>query len=187
MPQDGPPHFDPQFPYSSLVRATDRAKVLDQLVSSIWETALGLKLSPVDDVPSDPTQKTRTAVIHLTGTWRGSVALTAATTLADECATRMYSAALDQLSSAEVQDSWGELCNMVAGNLKALVRGPSAISLPTVMEGSTFAYRVPHSWLYNELTYACHGERLRVTVLRAETATSAALQAMDPGSAPKVS
>ena len=53
MAQDSPPNFDPQFPYSSLVRAADRAKVLDQLVSSIWETALGLKLSPVDDIPEE--------------------------------------------------------------------------------------------------------------------------------------
>ena len=162
-----PPNFDPEHPYSSLVRSSDRAKVLSQLVISIWETALGLTLAPVEQPPEEVAgQKTRTAVVHLGGAWRGSVALTAAATLAEECAARMYATATPMLSPAEVQDSWGELGNMVAGNLKALVIGPTQLSLPTVMEGSTYVFRVPRASKLNELTYACLGHRLIVTVLK---------------------
>jgi chemotaxis protein CheX len=163
-----PRSYDPQHPYSSLVRTADRAKVLSELVTQIWDTAVGLPLSPVEDAVDEPDLHTRTAVVHLGGAWRGSVAITAGAPLADECASRMFQMSVAELSSAELQDSWGEMGNMIAGNLKALVHGPTQLSLPTVMEGSTYTFRVPRTHPLNELTYACHGHRLRVTVLRVE-------------------
>jgi hypothetical protein len=163
------PPYDPECPYSSLLREDDRAIVLHELIVDIWKTALELPLARVDDAPDEPGLKTCTAVVHLTGAFRGSVALTAAVPLATECSARMFQTSADKLSAAEVQDSWGEMCNMVAGNLKALVKKPSVISLPTVMEGSTYTFRVPRASPINELTYACLGHRMRVTVLRAES------------------
>jgi chemotaxis protein CheX len=38
----------------------------------------------------------------------------------------------------EVCDAFGELTNMVAGNIKALLPAPSSISLPTVAFGSHY-------------------------------------------------
>jgi hypothetical protein len=163
------PPYDPECPYSSLLREDDRAIVLHELIVDIWKTALELPLARVDDAPDEPGLKTCTAVVHLTGAFRGSVALTAAVPLATECSARMFQTSADKLSAAEVQDSWGEMCNMVAGNLKALVKKPSVISLPTVMEGSTYTFRIPRASPINELTYACLGHRMRVTVLRAES------------------
>jgi CheY-specific phosphatase CheX len=189
MAQDPPPTHDLRFPYSSLVRSADRAGVLNQVVDSVWDTALGLRLSAVDDVPTDPGQRTRTAAVEVTGAWRGTVAMTAEAALADECATRMYKLPLDRLSQSEIQDSWGEICNMITGNLKALVKSPSRISLPAVTDGDGFTFRSPGFSLYNELTYACHGHRLRVTVLRAEpeTATADPLKPIDQGGVAKPS
>jgi chemotaxis protein CheX len=160
-----------------LIREDDRAQVLHDLIVDIWKTALELPLFRVDDAPDEPGLKTCTAVVHLTGAFRGSVALTAAVPLAAECSARMFQTTVDKLSSAEVQDSWGEMGNMVAGNLKALVSKPTVISLPTVMEGSTYTFRVPRASPINELTYACLGNRMRVTVLR-ENAESQPLLAV---------
>jgi chemotaxis protein CheX len=171
------PPYDPECPYSSLLREDDRAVVLHELIVDIWKTALDLPLSRVDEAPDEPGLKTCTAVVHLTGAFRGSVALTAAVPLAAECAARMFQSAIDKLSPAEVQDSWGELSNMVAGNLKALVSKPTVISLPTVMEGTTYTFRVPRASPINELTYACLGHRMRVTVQRAESESQPALAA----------
>ena len=162
------PPYDPQCPYSSLLREDDRSVVLHDLITDIWRTALDLPLVQVDEASDEPGLKTCTAVVHLTGAFRGSVALTAGVPLAAECAARMFQTAAASLSALEVQDSWGELGNMVAGNLKALVSKPTVISLPTVMEGSTYTFRVPRASPINELTYACLGHRMRVTVLRAD-------------------
>ena len=162
------PPYDPECPYSSLVREDDRAIVLHELIVDIWRTALDLPLARVDDAPDEPGLQTCTAVVHLTGAFRGTVALTGAAPLAAECSARMFQTSVDMLTAAEVQDSWGEMSNMVAGNLKALVKKPSVISLPTVMEGATYSFRIPRASPINELTYACLGHRMRVTVLRAE-------------------
>ncbi len=162
------PPYDPECPYSSLLREDDRAIVLHELMVEIWKTALDLPLARVDEAPDEPDLTTCTAVVHLTGGFRGSVALTAAVPLATECSARMFQSAAGGLSAAEVQDSWAEIGNMVAGNLKALVNKPTVISLPTVMLGTTYSFRVPRASPINTLTYACLGHRMRVTVLRAE-------------------
>jgi hypothetical protein len=39
-----------------------------------------------------------------------------------------------------VRDSWGELVNMVGGNLKALVPPVSRLGLPTAHEREVFGY-----------------------------------------------
>jgi chemotaxis protein CheX len=171
------PPYDPQCPYSSLLREDDRAQVLHDLVVDIWRTALELPLARVDDAPDEPGLKTATAVVHLTGAFRGSIAITAAVPLAAECGARMFQTTPEKLSSSEVQDSWGEMGNMVAGNLKALVAKPTVISLPTVMEGNSYTFRIPRASPINELTYACLGHRMRVTVLRAESDSKAAISA----------
>ena len=174
MSHSFPPHYDPQHPYSSLLREYDREKLLTDLVTNVWKTALGLVLVPVEDPPEETAGlTTRTAVVHLGGEFQGSVALTASTSMADECAAKMLDAAPGSLSTGEAQDCWGELGNMIAGNLKALVVGPTEISLPTVMEGSTYFFRVPRASPLNEVTYACLGQRVRVTVLRVEPAPAA--------------
>ena len=172
------PPYDPECPYSSLLREDDRAIVLHELIVDIWRTALELPLARVDEASDEPGLKTCTAVVHLTGAFKGTVALTAAVPLAAECSARMFQTSVDKLTAAEVQDSWGEMSNMVAGNLKALVSKPSVISLPTVMEGSTYTFRIPRASPINELTYACLGHRMRVTILRADPDTLPMVQAI---------
>ena len=159
MSHSFPPHYDPQHPYSSLLREYDREKLLTDLVTNVWKTSLGLVLVMVEDPPEEtPGLTTRTAVVHLGGEFRGSVALTASTAMADECAAKMLDAAPGSLSTAEAQDCWGELGNMIAGNLK---------------EGSTYGFRIPRASALNEVTYACLGQRVRVTVMRVESAPAA--------------
>lgn len=82
------------------------------------------------------------------------------------------------LSQQDVADAWGELVNMIAGNLKALMPPPSEVSLPSVVEGTTYIYRVPRTEVLNELTFACLGKRIRVTVL--EQVTHAARESFSP-------
>lgn len=65
-------------------------------------------------------------------------------------------------------DAWGELVNQIGGNLKALIAPPTQLSLPDVVVGETFLYRVPRTRSINEMTFACIGGRVRLTVLRPE-------------------
>jgi chemotaxis protein CheX len=70
-----------------------------------------------------------------------------------------------ELTSTEVADAWGELLNMVGGNLKALLPPPSQVSLPCVRVSPTYVYSEPEVRVLNQVTFACLGHRLRLTVL----------------------
>ena len=77
----------------------------------------------------------------------------------------MHGRSATDLTSAEVLDAWGELVNMVGGNLKALLPPPSYLSLPHVSESATYLHVEPGARTLNQLTFACRGHRLRLTVL----------------------
>ena len=59
----------------------------------------------------------------------------------------------------DVADAWGELVNMIAGNLKALVPPPSQVSLPSVVEGDLLQ-RFTHGVWYQDEEFRAEKARL---------------------------
>ena len=178
MPQA---RYNPEFPFTAATRAADREQLLATIVSTVWDSALGLAVllrRGAEDLDGHPSGPTMTASLQIVGGWSGIVAATCPTALAGECAGRMLGVDPEALSPQDVADAWGELVNMIAGNLKALVPPPSQVSLPSVVEGSTYTYRIPRAQALNELTFACLGKRIRVTVL--EQVTPAARESFSP-------
>jgi hypothetical protein len=55
---------------------------------------------------------------------------------------------------------------MVGGNLKALLPPPTTLSIPEVRETETWLSREEGTTVLNEVTFACLGERMRLTVLK---------------------
>ncbi len=71
------------------------------------------------------------------------------------------------LSPEDVQDTVGELTNIVGGNVKALLsEGGGHLSLPVVVEGSDFSVRVPGSCLVSRVTFGLGEMTAAVTVLQ---------------------
>jgi chemotaxis protein CheX len=66
----------------------------------------------------------------------------------------------------EVSDAMGELTNMVAGNTKALLPQPSAISLPTVAFGSHYEISVKGTHAVATVTFTCTSYPLAVSVVQ---------------------
>jgi hypothetical protein len=71
----------------------------------------------------------------LTGAWNGTVNLQVPVQLAASFASALFGIPSSDITAAERADVVAELCNVVAGNLKGLIRGPSALSLPTINDG----------------------------------------------------
>jgi chemotaxis protein CheX len=71
-----------------------------------------------------------------------------------------------EIGSQDVFDAWGELVNMVGGNLKALLPPPTTLSLPDLREVETWLSREAGTTVMNEITFACLGERMRLTILK---------------------
>jgi chemotaxis protein CheX len=119
-------------------------ELLNAVLSDIFTTMLGFSISSAETVP-EITFLGRACLcsISITGTWNGNVIVQCSEELAREMGAGMFGMEVDAISKAEVRDAMGEVTNMVGGNLKKNLPGPSSLSLPNVMFGSDVSWKVP--------------------------------------------
>lgn len=108
-------------------------QVLEAL-EGVTRTMLGLEVTDPDaDPPSERARDRLTAVVELSGAWRGAVLLSCSRRLAGVACERMLAPVGG--GEAKLQDTFdalGELTNMLAGQVKALLPGPTRIGIPEV-------------------------------------------------------
>jgi chemotaxis protein CheX len=156
--------------FATMARAADRERVLVQLVSSVWDSILGMAILARGDA-EDLDNRSRhlpllTGSVRISGTWEGRVVMCVPFSLARECGAHMHGRVAAALTDDDVRDAWGELVNVVGGNLKALLPSPSQLALPEVQETNTWASSEPESTSLNTITFACLGERMRLSLLK---------------------
>ena len=76
------------------------------------------------------------ACVRITGGWHGAVVLSCGRDLAVAITEAMFAMDPGTTSAEELDDAMGEMANMIGGNIKGLLPGPSQLSLPTVVEGA---------------------------------------------------
>jgi chemotaxis protein CheX len=140
------------------------------LVSMIWATTLEMPIrartsSDREAWPASPIE----SQVHITGSWRGAVVLHTSEALANRITQKMFGLGTDTLSVEDRQDAVGEITNITGGNIKGLLSdGDAQLSLPAVVQGTSYAVRVPGSRQISRLEFVSDGEPLVVTVLEAE-------------------
>jgi len=112
-----------------------------QIVHDVFETMLGSDVHESDDV-YQPTRNQVTATIFFAGAWKGAVVLECS-----EAQGRLFASRLMQVPelsemSDDVRDAMGELVNIVAGNLKSVLPHGVSLSIPSVLEGPEYAFKV---------------------------------------------
>ncbi|NYI99835.1 chemotaxis protein CheX [Nocardioides thalensis] len=141
-----------------------------ELTAEVWSSLLGnaipLLSRPVPPgTPFDPAGAW-SASVSVSGGWHGMV-----TVELTEYAARTLTRAMlalpdetpdDELGDADVADAVGELVNMVGGNVKSLMPGPSTLSLPAVAAGRAAFPSEVHEVARVDVTWA--GEPVRVGV-----------------------
>jgi chemotaxis protein CheX len=96
--------------------------------------------------------------VRLRGTWNGVVALACPMELARQAAAIMFAVEPGAITEEQARDALGELTNMVAGNLKSLLPGPTSLELPTVLEEPAGAGSVTGSRPWLQAAFECaHG------------------------------
>jgi chemotaxis protein CheX len=102
--------------------------------------------------------------VAVTGGWRGWVLLACPTRLARAAASAMFDRPAEALTDDEVADALGELTNMIGGNIKSLLPGPSRLSMPAVTVGASSGEPMPRAVLVNSVSLACEGVPLTVSI-----------------------
>ena len=94
------------------------------------------------------------ATVSITGAWNGTACLACSESAARHAARVMFEMTDDELTEAEIRDAIGELINVVGGNIKGILPGPTELSLPTVHDGAfevpghlELGYKVGFTWM----------------------------------------
>jgi chemotaxis protein CheX len=99
--------------------------------------------------------------VDVVGPWTGTVVLTTGRqTAAELCRALLGAAAPALLDHEDVADAFGEIANVVGGNVKAALTGPSSLGLPEV--GDAPAVRNPADVVRVDVLW--RGEPLSISV-----------------------
>jgi chemotaxis protein CheX len=150
---------------------------LRELVEAVWTVTLGFDvLDPAGSIPP-PAEQTVCGCVQVTGAWTGMVTVRVSDGLARNVAATMFDTAPETLSEEELHDALGEIANMTGGTVKALLPGPSRLSLPTVVSGGQFSFNSPGGKLLREVAFRIKASRVCVQVIEAREPRTEALSA----------
>lgn len=140
---------------------------IDDIVQSLASACLGIDAAriPADEASLAAEGELMTASVAISGAWRGAVAVSCSPHLARRVGSAMFGTS-ELVSDEEARDALREIVNIIGGNFKSLVSGPSRLSLPTVRDGDGYwTDALP----VHRLHFDCGGEVLVVSVLAVAT------------------
>ena len=143
------------------------AEQLDSVMLSVWETMIGTEItSTTVQCPwKGDDESAMMACIQITGTWEGAVTIECTANHARAMAETMFCMEPGEAEEEEVLDAFGELVNVVGGNVKAILDGGAELSLPAVTTGIDYRVVVPGSTEQCQLAFESQGEHIRVGLL----------------------
>jgi chemotaxis protein CheX len=136
------------------------------ITRDVWESFTGRTIELADDKVRPDDGDVTVGCVTVTGAWQGSVLLACPAQLARMAASAMFDLPTEQLDDEQVGDALGELTNMISGNIKSLIPGPSRLSMPTVTVGASSTVPAPGGALLSTVSLACEGLPLTVSVWR---------------------
>lgn len=136
------------------------------ITRDVWESFTGRAIDVADGQVRRDGGDVTVGCVTVSGEWQGSVLLACPAQLARMAASAMFDLPAEQLDDQEVADALGELTNMIGGNIKSLIPGPSRLSMPAVTVGASLTVRMPRAALVSTVSLACEGLPLTVSVWR---------------------
>jgi len=139
---------------------------LQAIAEQVWTSYLGdtepllPSFGPLDDAFAQGMVWSAAVSVH--GGWLGTVTVEVASTVAEQLTRTMLALEATALTDADIADAVGELVNMIGGNVKSLMPGPSTLTLPVVAAGRTASPSAAAELARFDATYA--GRPVRVTV-----------------------
>jgi chemotaxis protein CheX len=136
-------------------------ETIADLTQEVWNALLAEDRGPL--VPDEVMGEDVVAMATITGEWNGTVCVSCSRVAARHATSAMFGMEDAELTADEINDAVGELVNVVGGNIKSLVPGPSVLGLPTVVEGTPV--RLPtHLQLTHEVRFSWMAEPVVVSV-----------------------
>lgn len=137
-----------------------------EVVESVWLSTVGLSISPTvnESPPAAEFDRFLFGQAQISGAYTGVVTITCPRPLARQAMSIMCDVDQDSLTESEIRDALGEVTNMISGNVKSLLPGPSSLSLPIVGDNFNDGLSVEGSKLVKRVAFDCLGDLLVVTL-----------------------
>lgn len=138
---------------------------ITQAASAVFRSMIGGRLEQLDR-QLEPSQSGLTAIIGLTGQPAGILTVSTELSAASRIAEKMLGC--ETVGSEEyARDALGEICNMVAGNLKSALPAPvdrCEISVPTVISGTNYKIKPMLYGNRHSVAFSFEGESIVITL-----------------------
>jgi CheY-specific phosphatase CheX len=141
--------------------------VVTSIMTDVIMTMTGSTVTGPAPRPPDGIQ-TVTAAVYFVGDWKGAVLLQCPPALCYRLTSQMLSTPLPTEVDDDVRDAMGELCNMVAGNLKSVMLHRAELSLPSIVEGDHYTLRVCGNSVMAGWSYEVDGLPCVVSVIQTD-------------------
>jgi chemotaxis protein CheX len=144
---------------------------LVEITQAVWQSFVdaGLEWWPVhgESVGSFTSGVAHYAgVVQVTGDVRAMVLVQSSPELVHIATRSMFMMEPDEVTDVELADAFGELVNMIGGNIKGLFEGANQLSLPTVTRGRDHEVLAPGTQLVEFADFTSNQQKLRVSVWR---------------------
>ena len=136
---------------------------ISQITEAVFSTMLELPIDATDARPGDGRYEL-TAAVYYSGEWKGALLLECSLEQAKDWGSRLMQLA-GPVGPDDARDSLGELCNILAGNLKPLLPRGVGLSTPSVVKGADYTLRVCGDTLCVRLHFADRAGDFRVTLI----------------------
>jgi|GEM_PF-438222 chemotaxis protein CheX len=147
-------------------------QMLQQITVDICQTMLGLELTPI--TPDVEAARQLVASVEIRGVRDTIVEVLANEHLMTSIAEVMFSSERGSLSENEIRDAFGEIANMIGGNVKGVAGEEAQLSLPLVAAVEDWQNRFPHGCL--RTSFDCCGSTLMIVLREAVQQVSSANQ-----------
>lgn len=147
-----------------------RQEDLIAMNEQIWASMLGITITSSEstELPQHGAGYIG-ACVQLVGAWQGAVLVDCSLGLAQRAAKSFQGKHEREISVDEVRDTVGELANMAAGSVKALLPQPTHISLPSVADGRDYDLTVRRGKVVLQCPFESEGERLMVSLIERDS------------------
>jgi chemotaxis protein CheX len=150
-------------------------RALKNIIKELFTSMVGLPLTDLDGAYNEQflsVKKEISGLIGLSGDNPGIAAVHTTRALAGKITAAMLDVSAADLSDGEVNDGFGEIANIIAGNIKKELEKQKVdlkLSLPTVVTGMDYSTKILNGEKTDEikikLAMNCEGEKLFVEIV----------------------
>ena len=145
----------------------EHVEEIPRITEDVWSSVLGLELKKTENGSElSSGQRYMTAVVQITGGWKGAVSIDCPHELAQRAAASMFGVEPDAAKPDEIKDALGEIANMIGGNFKSMLPAAVQLSLPSVVEGTEYDVSVLGSQTLANIGFESEGHPFRVSVFQ---------------------